>query len=353
LSVRFTLNGEEVIAAPDETILDVARREGVHIPTLCHDPRLDPSGGCRMCLVQVEGARRLQPSCATAPSPAMVVSTDTARVQRHRRALLALYLADVPVDDAGLPTARAGESSLRDIARSEGVTASLDPLRRSREGREDPNPYVDFDPDTCIGCARCVRYCDEVVAANAISMTHRGPQLTVSTPDRRGLLHTSCELCGGCIDTCPTGAMASKHHLARPISKRKVRTTCNFCGPGCQIDLHVSHNRITQVTPPPVGETLNDGNLCVKGRFAMEFVHHPDRLTEPMVRADDGRLRAATWPEALQRAAEGLRGVQARHGTHSVGFISSSRCTGEENYLVQKLARAAFGTNNCHQCAAT
>ena len=353
MTVQFTLDGTQVTANPGETVFEVARRNGIGIPTLCQDDRLDPSAGCRMCLVEVEGQGRLQPSCAMKPQAGMVVNTDNDRVLKHRQVLLTLYLADVPTDDEGLPFTRTGQSDLRDIALAEGVTASLDPLPRSREGHPDDNPYVDFDADTCIGCARCVRYCDEVVAANAITMAGRGATLTVTTPEGRGLNQTSCELCGGCIDTCPTGAMASLQHLAQPITEKKIRTTCNFCGTGCSLDLHVTDGKITQVTPPPPGETLNDGNLCVKGRFAMEFVHHPDRLTDPMIRGADGELRVATWPEAIQRAADGLRGVQKRHGTHSLGFISSSRCTGEENYLVQKLSRAAFGTNNCHQCAAT
>src|SRR5690606_21561267 len=134
---------------------------------------------------------------------------------------------------------------------------------------------------------------------------------------------------------------------------KQVRSTCNFCGVGCQLDLHVEDGRVVRVTSPSPGETVNDGNLCVKGRFAWEFVHHPDRLTTPLVRGDDGELHPATWDEAIERAAKGLLGVRERHGADALGFVSSSRCTGEENYLVQKLSRAAFGTNNCHQCAAT
>jgi len=200
-----------------------------------------------------------------------------------------------------------------------------------------------------------VRYCDEVEGVSAITLAGRGAATTISTAGGIGLLQSSCELCGGCIDTCPTGAMREKKPAALPVSGalRKVRTTCNFCGVGCQLDLNVADGRVVKVSSPPPGETLNDGNLCVKGRFAYDFIHHEDRLTTPLVRGADGALREASWEEAIRRAAEGLLGVKARHGADALGFVSSSRCTGEENYLVQKLARAAFGTNNCHQCAAT
>ena len=169
------------------------------------------------------------------------------------------------------------------------------------------------------------------------------------------LLDSSCELCGGCIDTCPTGALFEKKAPAnlRPEDTQAVRSTCNFCGVGCQLDLHVKDDRVVRVSSPPPGETLNDGNLCVKGRFSYDFIHHKDRLKDPLVRGEDGQLHPTTWEHAIEVAAKGLMGVKERYGADALGFISSSRCTGEENYLVQKLSRAAFGTNNCHQCAAT
>jgi predicted molibdopterin-dependent oxidoreductase YjgC len=201
-----------------------------------------------------------------------------------------------------------------------------------------------------------VRYCDEVEAVSAITLAGRGAHTTIATAGQIGLLESTCELCGGCIDTCPTGAMREKKPRslkATGAPLEVVRSTCNFCGVGCQVDLNVSGGRVVKVTSPPAGETVNDGNLCVKGRFAYDFVHHEDRLTTPMIRGADGALHEATWDEAIAAAAKGLLGVKERWGADALGFISSSRCTGEENYLVQKLARAAFGTNNCHQCAAT
>jgi predicted molibdopterin-dependent oxidoreductase YjgC len=351
---RLAIDDRFVEAAQGETVLDVARRLGTEIPTLCHDDRIDPMGSCRMCLVEVEGERRLQPSCAFKAAPDMVVKTATPRVQRHRKMLLSMYLADHELDEEGLPKERGTGNKLRQLAITYGTAMSLPRVAAPRAGREDPNPYVHFDPQACVLCDLCVRYCDEVEAVSAITLAGRGAATTIGTADQRSLMDSTCELCGGCIAVCPTGAMTEKPSLGLDASlERKTRTTCTFCGVGCQLDLHVHDGRVVRVTPPPPGETLNDGNLCVKGRFSYEFIHHPDRFTTPMVRGEDGDLHEASWDEAIQVTARGLLGVKERHGAGALGFVSSSRCTGEENYLMQKLARAAFGTNNVHQCAAT
>jgi len=351
---EIEIDGRRCAARSGETVVDVASREGIDIPLLCHDTRLEPAGACRVCLVEVEGQRRLQPACAWPVAPDMKVVTANERVERHRRVLYGLYLADHRRDDDGLPVETGNGNQLRMLARATPPLV-LEAVEAPRAGRpDDVNPYIAFDPELCILCARCTRYCDEVEAVNAITLAHRGSETTISTAGERGLLDTTCELCGGCIDTCPTGALIEKkaaHPL--PAHAEKVRTTCNFCGVGCQLELHVADDRVIKITSPPPGETVNDGNLCVKGRFAYDFINHEDRLTTPLIRGSDGELHAASWDEALATAAQGLLAVRERHGFDALGFVSSSRCTSEENYLVQKLARAAFGTNNVHQCAAT
>ena len=351
---ELPINGKIVTAEPGETVLTAAERAGVGIPTLCHDPRLEPAAACRTCLVEVSGQRRLQPACAWKADPGMEVVTESERITRHRQVLLSMYLADHELDEDGLPKESPNGNQLREMVQKEGHAFDLTPVHAPRGDREDRNPYVGFDPDACILCARCTRYCDEVEAVSAITLMNRGAATTISTVAELSLLDTSCELCGGCIDTCPTGAMFEKKApIHAPAEVEKVKSTCNFCGVGCQLELNVKDGKIVKVTSPPPGTTLNDGNLCVKGRFAYDFVTHEDRLKTPLIRREDGQLHPCSWDEAIEAAAQGLMGVKKRHGADSLGFISSSRCTGEENYMVQKMARAAFGTNNCHSCAAT
>jgi predicted molibdopterin-dependent oxidoreductase YjgC len=361
-SKTLTLNGQTVSFAEGETVLEVAQRAGEEIMTLCHDPRLKPVGACRTCLVEIKGWRRLTPSCATRAEAGMDITCKNERIERHQKALLSLYLSDNVQAEATQDSA--DPSELHALAAQAGAETDwprMEALRFERDN--DRNPYVQFRADRCILCARCTRYCEEVESVSAISLAGRGSTTTIATADGRSLLDTSCELCGGCIAVCPTGAMTEKKPLSLQLKParelEKVRTTCNYCGVGCQMDLNVDRSAnegrgvVAKITSPDAGVMPNDGNLCVKGRFAYQFIDHKDRLTKPLVRGEDGELHETGWDEALRAAAEGLQGVARRHGADSLGFISSSRCTGEENYLVQKLSRAVFGTNNVHQCAAT
>ncbi len=357
------INGQKVNFNPGDTILNIADHLGVKIPTLCHDPRLKPAGACRTCLVEIKNRPKLAPACATELSAGMEIVTDSERVNRHVQTLLALYLTDHETSGSSNDFDRNGNELLA-LAKQYEAPLHWPSMENIRQGRPmDVNPYVAFQPEKCISCARCTRYCEEVESVSAITMAERGSRTTVFTADGRSLMDTTCELCGGCIDTCPTGAMTEKKPLSMTIPANneleKVRTTCNYCGVGCQMDLNVDpkgnngRGKVVKVTSPPPGTTTNDGNLCVKGRFAYDFIDHNERLTVPLVRGTDGKLQEASWEEAYRRAAEGLIKVATDHGNDALGFVSSSRCTMEENYLMQKFSRAVFHTNNIHQCAAT
>jgi predicted molibdopterin-dependent oxidoreductase YjgC len=350
--VEFTLDGKTVNAPEGELLVHAAARYGVGIPTLCHDDKLDPYGGCRMCVVAVEGSPRPLPACATRVAEGMVVSTNSS-VPQFRKTLTEMLLAEhLNASPGGRP------NELLDMAAEFGAEAPLILPDAKREPYEDRNKLMGYDPDACILCNRCVRYTQEVMQCSALSLEGRGPSARIVPTHGHSWLDTECELCGGCLSSCPTGAIYEKFLEGAPAGHEqaldKVKSTCTYCGVGCQIDIHVDRatQKIVKITSDP-SYVSNEGNLCVKGRFAFNFVHHPDRLTEPLVRGEDGELHATTWDDALRVAAEGLKGVKERHGPQSVGILASARLTMEENFLLQKLARTALETHSIHSCEAT
>jgi predicted molibdopterin-dependent oxidoreductase YjgC len=349
--IRFTIDGAPASAPDGELLVAAAARNGVAIPTLCHDPALEPYGGCRMCLVGVAGAPRPLAACATRVREGMAVSTEA--VGGLRRTLAEMLLSEhLEPNPGGRP------NELTALAADLGAEQSYVLPGAGRIAYEDRSTLLGYDPDACILCGRCVRYAQEVMQCAALGIEGRGPHAHVTPTHGLSWLDTDCELCGGCLATCPTGALYEKPLQGFPAGHEEglhqVRTTCTYCGVGCQLDLNVdlSEARLVKITSR--AEYLpNEGNLCVKGRFAHAFVHHGDRLTRPMVRGEDGELHRASWETALQAAAAGLEGVRRRHGAQALAVLASARLTNEENYLIQKLARLGMGTNSVHSCEST
>lgn len=353
-TVNLTIDGRAVAATPGQTILQAARRAGIDIPSLCYDDRLEPFAACRLCLVEVDGKPPVV-ACATEVVDGMVVATETDDIVGLRKVLLDLLLSDHKIDC--LVCDRSGACRLQELAYRYGVgETTYGGAARSYPVRDD-NPFITYDPAKCIVCGRCVGICQQVQQCGVLDFAERGFASLVSTSFGRSMVETECELCGNCVSSCPTGALFDKQSLraGRTWDASAVRTTCPFCGCGCQIDLHVLDGRVIRVTAE-VGVPPNDGNLCVKGRYGYRFIDHPERLTTPLVRrraADGGRgeLQPASWDEALDLVARRLDEIREQHGPDALAGFASARCTNEENYLFQKLMRAVVGTNSVDHCA--
>ncbi len=345
----LTINGQSTAFQEGETILELAQRIGVFIPTLCHMPGLTASGACRICVVEDEYSGKLLTACSTPARGNMILSTDSRRVLSSRKNTLELLLASGSHDCLLCPAT--GECTLQDLAYRYQIAGTSYPRQVPPYDMEAVNPFILRDFSRCILCGRCVRACQEVQVNNAISIGYRGKASKIVAAGDRPLKDSDCVFCGECVQACPTGALVPKdaRFRPRPWQTEKIRTTCPYCGVGCQMHLHVRDNQIHRVTG--VENALpNEGSLCVKGRFGFEFVSSQERLQTPLIK-ENGRFREAGWDEALDVCASGLKRAISRHGPDSIGVLSSARATNEENYLVQKFTRAVLGTNNIDHCA--
>jgi predicted molibdopterin-dependent oxidoreductase YjgC len=343
--ITLTINGKKIKAKPDATILEAARKSGIYIPTLCDDPRLEPYGGCRLCLVQVKSMPKPVTACTTPATEGMEIETSTVEIERQRKTIVELLLSDHPNDC--MVCEKAGDCTLQELAYFYDLRANRFYGERRQYAKKDLNPFIERDMEKCVLCGKCVRVCTEVQGVGAIDLSNRGFAAKVSPPFGKDL---DCEFCGQCVSICPTGALIGKESLGRGRQKnvKEVETVCAYCGCGCNVTLHVNRDEVVRVTSRP--DRVNEGWLCVKGRFGYNFINHPDRLKTPLIKKE-GVFVEATWDEAFGHIVQKLSDIKQKHGPDAIGGLSSARCTNEENYLFQKFIRAAIGTNNVDHCA--
>jgi len=345
----LTINGRECRFVDGQTILEVATDNGLNIPTLCHLKGAPPTGACRLCLVEIEGGRALAAACAMPAGPGMVVHTDSERVTAARKLNLELLLAS---GEHNCFTCEAnGACTLQDLAYQYQVESPRFEGATQQYEIEDENPLIIRDFKKCVMCGRCVQACNDIQVNLAISYGYRGAASKIVTQGDRPLFDSDCVFCGECVQACPTGALVEKkaRYQGRPWEMEITRTTCPYCGVGCQQHLHVKDNRIVKVTGVEDGAP-NYGRLCVKGRFGYDFINSEDRLTDPLIKKN-GRLQKVSWDEALDYTAERLKAIIAEHGPDAVAGVCSARGTNEANYNMMKFFRAVAGTNNVDHCA--
>lgn len=345
--MRVSVDNIDIEVAAGATVLDAVRTAGAVVPTLCFDERLTPQGSCRVCLVSVRG--RVMPACTTPATDDMEIHTDDDTARRSARLALELLVSQLPARALDIPAER---SELVRACQHVGLTATRFDGATRNAGVDHSHPYVKLDRDLCIACNRCVRMCADVQGTFALSLAGRGFDTVVAAGTGGPWVSSPCVACGGCVDTCPSGAL-SEPGLAdpRPID-RTTTTTCGYCGVGCTLRVHVRDEAVAAITPRHDGP-VNRGHACVKGRFAHAYTRSRERLTTPLIR-DGGRnspLRPASWQEALTVAATRLAAIRDHHGPEAIGMISSARATNEENYLAQKFARTVLGTNNIDNCS--
>ena len=351
--VTLTIDGREVTVPAGTSVMRAASESGGKIPKLCATDSVKSFGSCRMCLVEIEGARGTPASCTTPVGPGMVVKTQTPRLEKLRRGVMELYISDHPLDC--LTCSANNDCELQDEAANVGlrdVRFGYEGENHMKQGVDESNPYFDFSPDKCIVCSRCVRACDETQGTFALTVDGRGFASKISAGQTGdNFLSSECVSCGACVQACPTSALMEKSVKEHGKPERSVVTTCAYCGVGCTFRAEMRGEQLVRMVPYKDGKA-NRGHSCVKGRFAYGYANHQDRITSPMIRESiDDPWQEVSWEEALQFSAAKIGAIKAEHGAMALGGITSSRCTNEETYLVQKLIRSVFGANNVDTCA--
>ncbi len=351
-SATLTIDGREITVPGGTALIRAAALAGIAIPKLCATDSLEPFGSCRLCLVEIDGRKGFLASCTTPAESGMKVRTQSEALGKLRRNVMELYMTDHPLDPFECKAGgacelhrMAAEVGLREVRYPRGGENHLD-LKS-----DDSNPYFTFDPARCILCSRCVRACDDIQGTFALTIEGRGFASQMTPGQHERYLDSECVSCGACVQACPTDALMEKSALERGAADRAIVTTCGYCGVGCSFKAELRGDRIVRMVPNKNG-LPNHGHSCVKGRFAWGYATHPDRVRRPLMRKRiSDPWREVSWDEALRHAAAELKRVQRQYGRGAVGGITSSRCTNEEAYLVQKLVRAAFGNNNVDTCA--
>ena len=363
-TVALTIDGVDVRVPAGTSVLRAASEAGIPIPKLCATELLDAFGSCRLCLVQIEGMKGFPASCTTPVAAGMKVTTQSEKLGQLRRGVMELYLSDHPL--AAITAPPGGRTEIEEMARAVGLTdvrygfdgANHVQAKKSNGAAnelfaaiDESNPYFRFDPAQCIVCSRCVRACDEQQGTLALTVQGRGFESKIAASQDDDFMDSECVSCGACVQACPTGALVEKSLLAKGPPERSVVTTCAYCGVGCSFRAEMKGDDIVRMVPNKDGHA-NHGHSCVKGRFAIGYATHSDRILKPMIRAKiSDPWREVSWEEAIGHAAAEFKRIQAKYGRDSIGGITSSRCTNEETYLVQKLVRAGFGNNNVDTCA--
>jgi formate dehydrogenase major subunit len=354
-SVTLEIDGQPITVPDGTSVMRAAALVGVSVPKLCATDTLKAFGSCRLCLVEIEGRKGYPASCTTTVAAGMKIRTQSPKLTQLRRGVIDLYVSDHPLDCEGCPAE--GHCELQDMAAAVGVThSSYAPGAVHRPAlKDESNPYFAFNPELCIVCSRCVRACDEVQGTYALTIQGRGFESKVSASQDESFLESECVSCGACVEACPTAALTEKSIIGLGQAERAVTTTCAYCGVGCSFNAELrgegAEVEVVRMAPDRHGDA-NHGHACVKGRFAWGYATHADRVVKPMIRKHiHDEWQEVSWEEAISYSASELRRIQAKYGRDSIGGITSSRCTNEETFLVQKLVRAAFGTNNVDTCA--
>ena len=350
--VTLEIDGNEVTVPAGTSLMRAAVDAGIQVPKLCATDSLEPFGSCRLCLVEIDGRKGYPASCTTPAEAGMKVRTQTPKLQQLRKGVMELYISDHPLDC--LTCAANGDCELQDMAGVTGlrnVRYGLDGANHMKAKKDESNPYFTYDPAKCIVCNRCVRACEETQGTFALTISGRGFESRVSPGQDEPFMESECVSCGACVSACPTATLQEKSVIWLGQPEHSVITTCAYCGVGCGFKAEMKGNEVVRMTPWKDGKA-NEGHSCVKGRFAWGYATHQDRMLKPMIREKiTDPWQEVSWDVAVHHAASEFKRLQAKYGRDSIGGITSSRCTNEETYLVQKLVRTALGNNNVDTCA--